>query len=39
VRYPEATHAFHCDERASYHEPSAKDAWQRTLEWLDQHLA
>jgi len=39
VRYPEATHAFHCDERASYHEASAKDAWQRTLQWLDQHVA
>jgi carboxymethylenebutenolidase len=38
VRYPDATHAFHCDERASYHEASAKDAWHRTLEFLDQHL-
>jgi carboxymethylenebutenolidase len=39
VRYPEANHAFHCDERESYHEASAKDGWQRTLAWLDQHLA
>jgi carboxymethylenebutenolidase len=39
VRYPEATHAFHCDERASYHEASAKDAWQRTLDFLGQHIA
>jgi carboxymethylenebutenolidase len=39
VRYPDANHAFHCDERPSYHEPSAKDGWQRTLAWLDQHLA
>jgi len=38
VRYPEATHAFHCDERASYHEASAKDAWQRTLDFLGQHI-
>jgi carboxymethylenebutenolidase len=38
VRFPEATHAFHCDERASYHEASAKDAWQRTLDFLGQHI-
>ena len=35
VRYPDAGHGFHCDARASYHEPSAKDAWARTLEWFD----
>jgi carboxymethylenebutenolidase len=29
--YPEADHGFHCDQRASYHEASARDAWQRTL--------
>jgi carboxymethylenebutenolidase len=39
VRYPEATHGFHCDARDSYHESSAKDAWPRTLQWLDQHMA
>ena len=39
VRYPEATHGFHCDARDSYHEPSAKDGWRRALEWLDQHMA
>jgi carboxymethylenebutenolidase len=38
VRYPDAGHAFHCHPRATYHEPSAKDAWQRTLGWLDDHL-
>ena len=38
-RYPEATHGFHCDARSSYHESSAKDAWQRTLLWLEQHMA
>ena len=38
VRYPEATHGFHCDARSSYHESSAKDAWQRTLQWLDHHM-
>lgn len=39
VRYPDAGHGFHCDARSAYHEPSARDAWSRTLAWLDQHLA
>jgi carboxymethylenebutenolidase len=39
VIYPDAGHGFHCDARASYHEPSARDAWSRTLAWLDEHLA
>jgi carboxymethylenebutenolidase len=39
VRYPEAGHGFHCDARSAYHEPSARDAWSRTLAWLDEHLA
>jgi carboxymethylenebutenolidase len=38
VRYPDANHGFHCDARSSYHEPSAKDAWQRTLAFLEEHL-
>lgn len=38
VRYPDAGHGFHCDVRDSYHEDSARDAWARTLEWLDRHL-
>jgi carboxymethylenebutenolidase len=38
VRYPEANHGFHCDARSSYHEPSATDAWRRTLDFLDEHL-
>ena len=38
VRYAEAGHGFHCDQRGSYHEPSAKDAWQRTLDWFDRYL-
>ena len=29
-----AGHGFYCDERGSFHEPSAKLAWQRTLEFL-----
>jgi carboxymethylenebutenolidase len=39
VRYADANHGFHCDARSSYHEDSAKDAWQRTLAFLNQHLA
>jgi carboxymethylenebutenolidase len=38
VRYPEADHGFHCDARPSYHESSAKDAWRRTVQWLNTHL-
>jgi carboxymethylenebutenolidase len=38
VRYPDAGHGFHCDQRSSYHEPSARDAWRRTLEWFDRYL-
>jgi carboxymethylenebutenolidase len=40
VRYAEAGHAFHCDARpALYHEPSAIDAWARTLDWFGRYLA
>jgi carboxymethylenebutenolidase len=40
VRYPGAGHGFHCDARPdSYHESSAHDAWQRTLDWFGRHLA
>ena len=40
VRYPGAGHAFHCDERPqAYHEPSARAAWARTLEWFERYLA
>jgi carboxymethylenebutenolidase len=38
VRYADAEHGFHCDARDAYHEPSAVDAWRRTLEWLGTHL-
>ena len=38
VRYAEADHGFHCDQRASYHAASARDAWRRTLEWFDRYL-
>ena len=39
VRYPGAGHGFHCEERDSYHEASAKDGWARTLDWFRSHLA
>jgi len=29
VVYPDADHGFFCDQRATYHEASAKDAWER----------
>jgi carboxymethylenebutenolidase len=35
--YP-AGHGFNCDQRASYHEPSAKLARQRTLDFFAKHL-
>jgi carboxymethylenebutenolidase len=35
--YP-AGHGFNCDERASYHEPSARLARERTLEFLRRHV-
>jgi carboxymethylenebutenolidase len=39
VRYAEAGHGFHCDQRDSYEPKSAQDAWARTLAWFDGHLA
>jgi carboxymethylenebutenolidase len=35
--YP-AGHGFNCDERASYHEPSATLARRRTLDFLREHI-
>ena len=39
VRYPDAPHGFHCDRRADFRPEAAADAWERTLHWLDAHLA
>ena len=36
--YPDAGHGFHCDERGSYHEASAKAAWPRFVDFLKKHL-
>jgi carboxymethylenebutenolidase len=38
VRYPEAEHGFNCDQRASYHAASARDAWARMLAWFERYL-
>ncbi len=35
--YP-AGHGFNCDERGSYHEPSARLARERTIEFLHRHV-
>jgi carboxymethylenebutenolidase len=39
VRYADADHGFHCDERPSFHAESSSDAWQRTLTFLAEHIA
>ena len=36
--YPDADHGFHCDQRATYHEPSARDAWAKTLQLFSEEL-
>jgi carboxymethylenebutenolidase len=38
VRYAEAGHGFHCDQRADFRPDDAKDAWSRALGWLGTHL-
>ena len=36
--YPGAGHGFNCDDRGSYNEAAAKDAFTRTLGWFDQYV-
>jgi carboxymethylenebutenolidase len=36
--YKDAGHGFHCDERGSYHQPSAALAWERTTAFLKKHM-
>jgi carboxymethylenebutenolidase len=38
VVYPDADHGFFCDQRATYHEASAKDAWQRVKKLFAEEL-
>jgi carboxymethylenebutenolidase len=36
--YAGAAHGFHCDERGSFHDASAKLAWQRSMDFLNKHM-
>ncbi|HEX6418006.1 MAG TPA: dienelactone hydrolase family protein [Acidimicrobiales bacterium] len=38
VRYPDAGHGFNRDGSSAYHEPSARDAWMRMLDWFADNL-
>ncbi|MFC9837638.1 dienelactone hydrolase family protein [Rhodococcus sp. NPDC127530] len=39
VRYAEAEHGFHCDDRPIvYDEAAARDGWARTLAWFGSHI-
>ena len=37
--YAEADHGFNCDQRATYNEAAATDAWQRTFKMFGEQLA
>jgi carboxymethylenebutenolidase len=40
VRYADADHGFHCNDRpAVYNASAAADAWSRALAWFDTYLA
>ena len=40
LRYATAEHGFHCDDRpAVFDAAAAGDAWTKTLEWFDAHVA
>jgi carboxymethylenebutenolidase len=38
VRYPDAEHGFHCDQRPAFDAQAAGDGWRRTLAWFADHL-
>lgn len=38
VEFSEAEHGFFCDQRPSYHAPSARQSWKLTLQFLEEHL-
>jgi carboxymethylenebutenolidase len=38
VRYADAGHGFHCDQRPDYRPDDAADAWRRALDWFASHL-
>jgi len=37
-RYPDADHGFHCDDRGSFHEASSKEAWAKTVQFINAHV-
>ena len=37
-RYSGADHGFFCDQRASYNQAAAQDAWQQVLDLFGKHL-
>lgn len=39
VVYPDADHGFFCDQRATYQEKAAKDAWERVKKLFREELA
>ena len=39
IRFADADHGFHCDERPSFHAETSSVAWARTLEFLDEHMS
>jgi carboxymethylenebutenolidase len=39
VRYADAEHGFNCDDRASFNEEAAGDAWSRMLTFFGEELA
>jgi carboxymethylenebutenolidase len=38
VVYDGANHGFFCDQRDTYHEASARDAWERVKRLFAEHL-
>jgi carboxymethylenebutenolidase len=38
IRFADADHGFHCDERPSFHAETSSVAWARTLEFLDEQM-
>ncbi|SDD10016.1 carboxymethylenebutenolidase [Sphingomonas sp. YR710] len=37
-RYPEADHGFHCNDRSSFHEASSREAWKKTVQFINSHV-
>jgi len=40
VRYDDADHGFHCNDRPAVFNPAAAaDGWARTLDWFERYVA